>query len=261
MNLPPYWKHLNDEGEPAELPPAIAPQRLADPFAQLPPRLDLPPEVRSWHDVGNQTQFNSFEYLSLCRATSIRGPSPQSHEMRRTRLAELRQATEERGFRLPADFVTFLETDDYVSRLRMGSQSIQLPDFLCPCPLDAQSLMVLFLEEQGCNYTHLLLARDGTHCVTRSYGNGLDPSWTGAAPGEDERWICLLAGSFAEFLCRESDEIREYERGIPGEMVQWGDRALAAGDRRSALDCYQIALCHDPAAESIRRRIADLRGI
>ena len=70
---------------------------------------------------------------------------------------------------------------------------------------------------------HLLLARDGTHCLTRSgYGYGLDPSLTGAAPGEDERWICLLAGSFAELLCRESDEIRDYERGLPGEMVQLG---------------------------------------
>src|SRR5688572_4434915 len=179
VNLSPYWQHLHEAGQPAEPPPAVARERLADPFAQLPPLLDLPPDVRSWHDVGNQTQFNSFEYLSLCRATRIRGPSLQTHEKRRSRLAELRHSAEELGYRLPADFVTFLETDDYVSRLRMGCQSIRLPDFLGPCPLDPESLMVLFLvEEQGCNYTHLLLARDGRHCVTRSgYGYGLDPSW------------------------------------------------------------------------------------
>lgn len=258
--LKPYWEHLRDFGDSTTPPPAISPERLANPFAQLPPQLELPVEVRSFHDLGDQTQFTGWEYLTRSRASAIRGPTARTHEKRRARFAELKKVTEEMGFQLPADFVTLMETDEYVSRLRIGCQSIQLPEVLCPCPLDPSRVMFQFLiEEQGCDHTHLLLARDGSHCVTRSaFGYGLDPQLAGRPTQEEEQLICLLAESFAEFLCRESDTIREYERGLPDKMVEWGDHARNAGDLQAVLDSYKIARCFDPGNDMIQRRIAEL---
>jgi hypothetical protein len=59
-------------------------------------------------------------------------------------------------------------------------------------------------------------------------------------------------------LCRESDAIREYERGLSAKMVEWGDHARHADDLQAALDSYKIARCFDPGNEMIQRRIAEL---
>jgi hypothetical protein len=180
------------------------------------------------------------------------------HARRRERFAELKKLTQAAGYQLPTDFVTFIETDEYVTRLRHECEAICVPEFLCPCPLDPTLLMVLFQHEDQGWYTHLLLARDGDYCVTRSaYGYGYSPRVVGQL-SEENQWICLLADSFAEHLVREADEICERDRYIQQRMVEHGDASREAGHRRTALDSYMIALCFDPGNELIQQRIAEM---
>jgi hypothetical protein len=164
--LQPYWQYAGSDP-----PPPIASERLVDPLAQLPPKVELSAQEQAWltTEYPPGVSFNWFKVAAHSRAWTKRGPSPEGHAARRRRFAELKQQALAQGFRLPAEFVALMESDEYVSRLRFGSHRLDLPDFIERCPLDEGRGMFLFLcESQGCNYTHLLLAPDGSHCVTRS---------------------------------------------------------------------------------------------
>ena len=196
--------------------------------------------------------------MAYQRAAAIRGPSIENHKERRQRFAELRTEVGQLGFSFPADFVTLMVTDEYVNRLRFGCHWIELPEFTCRCPVDDTHLMVLFLcEAQGCDYTHLLLGPDGTHCVTRTgHWYGQHPLPPTADSSDEEKEIYLFADSFAEFVCRSSDEIRKNELVIAESRTGLADEARDSGELEAALGMYQLALSYNPHSKEIKERIA-----
>ncbi|CAN5840181.1 hypothetical protein BH23PLA1_BH23PLA1_20330 [soil metagenome] len=154
MTLKSFREQLGDGERSKAPPPPIAPERLADPFSQLPAALELTPEQRTWLEADHYVPHSWFTLLAYQRAASIQGPTAANHEKRRRRFAEIQAEAERLGYRLPEDFVTLIETDEYVNRLRFGCHWIEMPEFLCPCPIDETCVMVLFLcEAQGCDYT------------------------------------------------------------------------------------------------------------
>jgi hypothetical protein len=166
------------EGSDGPLAP-IAPERLADPFSQLPAARELFPEEQAVLDeqdaldalnLGSRP-ISLLTLLLFPRACGVRGPTAERHAKRRRRFAELKVEVERLGFALPSEFVTWMESDEFVQRWRPAGRYLQLPDFVCPCPLDERYVMFLFLvEDQGCDYTHVLLGPDGG-LGTLTHGN------------------------------------------------------------------------------------------
>lgn len=257
-DLKSWWACVDGDDGPNDPPEPIDPDRLNDPFSQLPNELTLTPEQQSWLEADLTVPHSMLTLMAYQRAAAIRGPSKKCHQERRQRLNQLEAEARALGFELPQSFVTLLRNDRYINRLRFGCHWIELPDFICPCPLDEKFIMVLFLcEAQGCNYTHLLLGPDGSHCVTRTmHWYGQHPSPPNADSSDEEKQIFHYADSFAEFVCRSSDEIRQDELAGAEWRTKLADEARDSGHLDEALQMYQLALSYNPTSKELRERIA-----
>ena len=256
IRLEPWQDDESEESPPAPIDPA----RLTDPFAALPPAIEFTSDHQAWLNVDLSQGACGQDLIARTRAVAIRGPTPQEHAQRRERFAELRAEVERRGFLLPPEFITLMESDEYVRRLRLGCHLVELGEFLCPFPGAEDHILFLFLcEWEGCAYTHLLLRPDGSHCVTRTgHWYGQHPNPPGARSSRHAMKIFHLADSFAEFLVRESDAACESERKRAQWDVSFGDRFRSSGDLAGALLLYKMAFAYDPASPVIRARIAEL---
>lgn len=261
--LPSWWNFVAErsrkEPQPALAP--VDPSRLVAPFDQLPPVRKLTPLQQTWLEADLTKPHSMLAHMAYQQAAAIRGPSAESHEKRRRKLQEVSAEVSREGFQLPDDFTGLLANDELVTRMRFGRHSFQLPDFVCRCPLDRNLAMVLFLwEVQGCHYTHLLLSKDGRHCVTRSgHCYGIQPLPPSVRIADEEKQIFHYADSFAEFLCIASDEICRDELAGAERRMRLADEAREAGALEEAAHMYELALSYDPDSPVIADRIASCR--
>ena len=257
-NLKTWWDHP----EIAVEPPNFTGEAIRDFALSLPSERQLDEHSVKWLDIDVNDGNTLFNTMARRRAYGVQGPSKESHQNRRQRLTDLISECESIGYRLPAEFTSFLADDNSVSRMRFACHWFQLPDFTCQCPLDTEFVMILFLcEEQGCNYTHLLIDRNGDHCVTRTchwYGmNSLPPE---ADSTDDEKQIYLYSNSFAEFICIASEEIREFETRTAKSKLDMAGKLEQIFDNETKINMCRLALSYDPESTAARLRLSEFEN-
>jgi hypothetical protein len=122
--------------------------------------------------------------------------------------------------------------------------------------------MILFLcEEQGCNYTHLLIDKNGDHLVTRTghwFGmNSLPPE---ADSSEDEKQIYLYSNSIAEFICMASGEIQEFENRSATSKLEMAHKFKQVFDTETQINMCRLALSYDPESSAALQLLSELEN-
>jgi len=195
----------------------LPPDYKTNPFKYLPPEIVLSDAELKLAEQYENGDFSG-GYLSSQIAYFRRARRREDHDRRRAKFHQIKTVTAAEGLTLPSEFITLMETDSYVDRLRHNTIWLQLPDEIVPLPADPSRQMLLFCGEgQGCGYWHLLLSPDGTHCVAycdEPFGKkGIYPS--GYEPDLGDFEVNQCADSFAEWIvayfaaCIQED--RKYE--------------------------------------------------
>ena len=248
-----YWQEF---AEDVDGPLPVTNEQLAQPFEQIPPLLELTPEEQSWiDDFRNCNGSYTGEQLAAFHAASRKCQRPL-HPKLKFALAQTKSVALDRGFKIPDEFVEFLENDALVSRLYFPCNWFELDGQVWPCPVDSSYGMVLFLcESQGCNYTQLLLGPDGDHSITRTlewYHERSQP--TGSASFE----VYHYADNFAEFLCRASLEQRANELDCAHAYFRQAEDCYRREKIQEAVLLYKVALSYDPSSAHAAERLNEL---
>lgn len=195
----------------------------ANPFKYLPPRIQLSAEEL---DLAYRYENCDFSggYVTSQIAFFRRPKTKQRHHERRERFERLEQTAAAEGLSLPETFVTLVETDEYIDRLRHNTIWLRLPDELVPLPADpARKMFLIFGEGQGCGYWHLLLSPDGTHVVVYSdepFGlNNIYPS--GFTPDLSSFTVYQCADSFDSWIVNYFFECIEDDRGYEEMLLKY----------------------------------------
>jgi len=207
----PYFGPSDDDAQPVRALPA---DYETQPLKYLPPTLVL---SEAELELARRYERGDFSggYLTSQISRFRRGPSPESHLRRRERFQELKAEVARLGLALPDSFVTLVESDDFVARLRHDNIWLQLPDELVPLPSNPDHwLFLIFGEGQGGGYWHLLLAPDGGHIVTFSeHPFGIRNAFLpGYEPNLGSFEVLQCAASFSEWFVHSCAECVERDR-------------------------------------------------
>ena len=256
-SLPSWWEALRREDPEVKPPACPAVVRLRDPLKTLPQSFEWTNDLETWSQIDYEKPMSGFEMMMLQRACIIRGANSENHSKRQKRFSLFKNELAARRFTIPSSLVTVFTNDRLFDLFRFPCQSLTLPDALAPFPGDDRLVLFLFLSDaQGCNFTHLLLAPNGQHVVTRScHPYGLDDADDYTTEDSDERQLFLLADSIDMFLCNAIDEIIDYETEAARSWVARGDQLRVADRIQDAELAYRLGLAYDPECQSLRDRL------
>jgi hypothetical protein len=201
-----------DEGQ--QQPTRVLPADYeTQPLKYLPPKVVL---SEAELELAAQYEQHNFSggFVTSQIAYFRRGPSAEAHKRRRDKFARLKAEADRRRLILPEALVGLVESDDYVSRLRHHSIGMQLPDDLVPLPSDPEyTFFLIFGEEQGCAYWHVLLAPDGGHVMAFSeHPFGVRNIYPGGyVPDLASIKVYRCADSFAQWIVNFSAETIEQD--------------------------------------------------
>lgn len=207
-----HWNGSTDAAREVGRPPENLRETL---FQYLPAEISFTNEMERLADRYINNEIDWRHYPAFQAAAFLRPKTRTEHERRRTAFRRLRHDAEAEGFSLPDVFCELVETDSSIDRLHHNTIRFQLPEELWRLPADPSRLMFLmFSEGQGCCHWHLLLSRDGTHCVACSpHPFGCPSAWASGKVPDYSQWeVHLCADSVEEWLFHFFNEASEQDR-------------------------------------------------
>ena len=255
--LPSWWDAILKEGDDAKPPPHPSPDRMLEPLVVLPRAIDWTDDLEAWSRIDYQRPMSGMEMMQLQRACTVRGSSAAKHVAGREKFSRLKRDLVKDGYSIPGVLTSIISDESLFNRFRLPSQSFTLPDTIVPYPNDTDLRLFLILSDaQGCNFTHLLLASDGRHTVTRSmhpYGLRDADHYTNGTP--EEMQVYGYADSIETLVCWLADEINEFESQAAEDWAIRGDQMRKAGDTEQAKAAYRLGLAYDPGCQSLLDRL------
>ncbi|WP_345682419.1 hypothetical protein [Novipirellula caenicola] len=256
-SLPSWWEALRREDPDVKPPACPAVDRIRDPLKTLPRSFDWTNDLETWSRIDYEKPMSGFEMMMLQRACIIRGANSENHSERQKRFSKFKNELAARGFTIPSSLNTVFTNDRLFDLFRFPCQSFSLPDALASFPGDDRLILFLFLSDaQGCNFTHVLLAPNGQHVVTRScHPYGLDDADDYTQQDSDERQLFCLADSFDAFICNAIDEIINFETEAASDWIARGDQLRDADRIEDAKLAYRLGLAYNPDCQPLHERL------
>lgn len=186
---------------------------LANPFDYTPKiQVLTQKEHKLLAKLEKQNGWIGEEFITLRKLQLKRGQSNKQSKTRKENLYRLLKECEERGLKLPENFIKLFQDDKLFNRFRLGSSIFSLPRKLTYFPEKKDTFIICFHEDWECCFRYyLVIDLKGNHCIMLNNNDDIYPYENTDKYSEEELGIFIMADSFEEYIIKISAMIRIQE--------------------------------------------------